>query len=187
MINTQKKTPIIEMVLVGMFAAITFIGVQYLRIAPSPPPAPFFHFGNVFLMLGAIILGAKNGSISATIAYVLFDLLNGYISSIPKIILTSIIKCLIVVVLFNIFKKFLNIYLSIIISTISSFAVGIIIEYIYNVIEAVILGSTLNAAIIAQIQSSIPSIINALIATAIVPLIYPIIIKALSIIKIHVY
>lgn len=162
---------------IGLFAAVTFVVLQFLRFPTLPPPANFIHLGNVFLMLGALLMGPTKGTISASIAYTLFDLLHGYTESIPKVILTAIIKCIIVALLFKLLRKNIKQQWAIVISTIISFIFGILADYIYVIIETMLSGSTFSAAAIVRLQDEIPAVINAAVSIIIVPILYPVIKK----------
>lgn len=169
-----------DLTLIALFAAMTFIGTQVLKIQIMPPPAGFFHFGNVFLILSALLLGGKKGAVASCIGFTLFDLLNDYAPMIPKIVLISIIKCLIISFVFNSLKTKLSQTFAIVIACALSFIFGIAVDYVYYVAESMLLGNVFKAALISGFQGVIPTIVNAIIATAIVPVLYPIFKKIMA-------
>ena len=179
MSQNQNKTSTKDITIIALFAAITFVSVQFLKI-PTTPPDGFFHLGNVFVMLGALLMGYKKGSVSAVIGLVLFDLINGYAQSIPKVIILTIIKCIIVAGLFRVLREKMNEYVAVVLATVCSFIVGIAGDYIFYVVENMLAGSIFSVAAAVAVYATIPTVTNAVISMVIVPILYPILRKILS-------
>lgn len=156
-----------SIVITAFFAAVVFLGIQSFRIPmPAAVGTPFLHFGHIFVMLAIVCLGPKRSAIAGTLGLVIFDVLNGYIHSIPNVFIGTIIKCVLVGILFESMKKKTD-------GTLKSqykFAVlcagiygvtNIILDFLWSTAELVIMGSSLEAALTAEIASIPATIINA--------------------------
>ncbi len=67
---------------VGAFAALCYIGFQFLRIdIPVGTERTAFHFGNVFLMVASLLLGGIPGGLAGAIGMTIADLTSGYVTS----------------------------------------------------------------------------------------------------------
>ena len=101
--NDRKIKTIVSM---AFFTAITFLGIQAFRIpVPAVVGTPFIHFGHVFVVLGMLLQGGRKGAVTGTVGLVIFDLLNGYVQSIPQVFVETIVKCILVGALFAWFRK----------------------------------------------------------------------------------
>lgn len=84
----QKKLTLQSLVLIGLFSAICYIALMLFKIPiPSPVGNPFIHFGNMFVILAALLFSGTIGGLSGSIGMGLFDMLNGWASSAPKTII----------------------------------------------------------------------------------------------------
>lgn len=73
-----------DLVIIGLFSALSFVAL-YLRInIPSPVGKPFLHMGNMFTILAALLFGSFVGGISGSIGMGLWDILNGYAATVYK-------------------------------------------------------------------------------------------------------
>ena len=162
--NTQNVKSI---VMTAFFAAIIFVGIQAFRIPlPAAVGTPFLHFGHIFVMLAVLTLGPKRSTIAGVLGLVIFDILNGYIHSIPSVFVTTIIKCLLVGAIFVALKKKAagnarREYLFAILCAAIYGITNIVLDFIWSTTELVIAGSSLNAALIAELTSIPATIINA--------------------------
>lgn len=75
------------MVLIGLFSALCYVALLFKIPIPSPVGRPFLHMGNMFVILAALLFSGTIGGLSGSIGMGLFDLMNGYASSVPKVIL----------------------------------------------------------------------------------------------------
>lgn len=74
--NSQKVQ---DIVVVGLFAAICYLAILIFRIPyPAPVGNPFIHFGNLFVILCALLFGGWQGGLAGAIGMGLFDLTTGY-------------------------------------------------------------------------------------------------------------
>lgn len=151
----------------AFFAAIIFLGIQSFRIPlPAAVGTPFLHFGHIFVVLAILCLGAKRSAVAGVLGLVIFDILNGYLHSIPNVFVSTIIKCLLVGTVYGILKKKAQgnsrkEY---------AYAVGcaalygvtnIVVDFIWSIGELLLLGNTLGAAVAAEITSIPATMINA--------------------------
>lgn len=75
------------MVLIGLFSALCYVALLFKIPIPSPVGKPFLHMGNMFVILAALLFSGTIGGLSGSIGMGLFDLMNGYASSVPKTLL----------------------------------------------------------------------------------------------------
>ncbi len=80
-LNSQKKITVYDIVLVGLMAALCFVGT-YLHIdIPTPLGKAMIHFGNIFCLLSGMLLGGVRGGLAAVIGSMFYDVLDpAYIS-----------------------------------------------------------------------------------------------------------
>ncbi|MBE5884098.1 MAG: ECF transporter S component [Lachnospiraceae bacterium] len=69
----------------GLLAALCYIGFAFLKIdIPVGPEKTAFHFGNVFCVLAALLLGGYWGGMAGAIGMTIADLTTAYVTSAPK-------------------------------------------------------------------------------------------------------
>jgi len=175
--NTQTKS----IVITAFFAAVVFLGIQIFRIPlPAAVGTPFLHFGHIFVMLAIICLGAKRATVAGVLGLIIFDVLNGYMHAIPNVLVSTIIKCMFVGLLYAAMKKHANgdskkEYIYAVICAVIYGITNIVVDFVWYVIELVIMGSTLSAAITAELTSIPATIINAVFTViGIAVLYYPV-------------
>lgn len=156
-----------SIVITALFAAVVFLGIQSFRIPmPAAVGTPFLHFGHIFVMLAIVCLGPKRSAIAGTLGLVIFDILNGYIHAIPNVLVSTIIKCLLVGVLFEALKKKTDSSLkaqykyAILCAGIYG-VTNILLDFLWNTVELVILGNSLEAALLTELASIPATILNA--------------------------
>ena len=151
----------------AFFAAVIFLGIQSFRIPlPAAVGTPFLHFGHIFVMLAIVCLGSRRSAVAGVLGLVIFDLLNGYIHSIPDVFVSTIIKCFLIGTVFSMLKKKAdgNIhkeYLAAIFCAALYGIVNIVIDFIWSVAGLMLLGSSLAAAFTAELTSIPATMINA--------------------------
>lgn len=156
-----------SIVITAFFTAIVFLGIQAFRIPmPAAVGTPFLHFGHIFVMLAILCLGPKKATIAGTLGLVIFDVLNGYIHAIPNVFVSTIIKCMLVGIIFETMKKktdgtLKSEYKYAVICAGIYGVTNIIVDFLWSTVELVIMGSTLEAALTAEIASIPATIINA--------------------------
>lgn len=151
----------------AFFAAIIFLGIQSFRIPlPAAVGTPFLHFGHIFVVLAIICLGAGRSAVAGVLGLVIFDILNGYLHSIPNVFVSTIIKCLLVGTVYGILKKKAQgdsrkEYACAVGCAALYGVTNIVVDFIWSVGELILLGSTFSAAVAAEITSIPATIINA--------------------------
>ncbi|MDO4336586.1 MAG: ECF transporter S component [Eubacteriales bacterium] len=154
-------------VMTAFFAAVIFLGIQSFRIPlPAAVGTPFLHFGHIFVMLAILCLGSRRSAIAGVLGLVIFDLLNGYIQSIPNVFVSTIIKCLLVGTINSLLKKLANgnakkEYACAVICAAIYGITNIVVDFIWSAAELILLGSAPAAAITAELTSIPATMINA--------------------------
>lgn len=102
----RDKADIKRLAQAGLLAALCYIGFAVFKIdIPVGPEKTAFHFGNVFCVLAALLLGGYWGGLAGAIGMTLADLTTAYVTSAPKTFLLKLCIGLIVgLVAHNIFK-----------------------------------------------------------------------------------
>ncbi len=85
--KTHSKISTRTMVLIGLFAALCYVALFFKIPIPSHVGNPFLHMGNMFVILSALLFTGTIGGLSGSIGMGLFDLMNGYASSVPKTVI----------------------------------------------------------------------------------------------------
>ena len=101
-----NKTDVSKLAQAGLLAALCYIGFAFLKIdIPVGPEKTAFHFGNVFCVLAALLLGGFWGGLAGAIGMTIGDLTTAYVTSAPKTFLLKLCIGLIVgLVAHTIFK-----------------------------------------------------------------------------------
>jgi len=170
--NTKKQTGIFDIVLVALFAAITFLGVQIFRIPlPAAVGSPFIHFGNSFVVLSVLLLGGKRGAIAGAVGLGLFDIINGYGSYAPTTIIMALMVALVVNAVFSAFKRRPRIGY-VFIAALSAGATKIVLEFVFGTVRMLLTGSQFSAAVIGAFTSLPATAINAVSTVIIVTILF---------------
>ncbi len=81
----------------GLLAALCYIGFSFFKIdIPVGPERTAFHFGNVFCVLAALLLGGYWGGLAGAVGMTIADMTTGYVTSAPKTFLLKLCIGLIV-------------------------------------------------------------------------------------------
>lgn len=90
--NTASgKADIQRLAQAGIFAALCYIGFAFLKIdIPVGPEKTAFHFGNVFCVLAALLLGGYWGGLAGAVGMTIGDLTTAYVTSAPKTFLLKL-------------------------------------------------------------------------------------------------
>lgn len=105
-VTTSKKVNVNKLAQAGLMAALCYIGFAFFKIdIPVGPEKTAFHFGNVFCVLAALLLGGYWGGLAGAIGMTIGDLTTAYVTSAPKTFLLKLCIGLIVgLVAHKIFK-----------------------------------------------------------------------------------
>ena len=82
--SNQKKFTTRKIVLIGLFAALSYVSLYFKIPIPSPVGKPFLHVGNMFVLLASLLFDGLIGGLAGSIGMGLFDVMNGYAASSPK-------------------------------------------------------------------------------------------------------
>lgn len=82
--TTVNKFSTRTIILIGLFAALSYVALIFKIPIPSPVGNPFLHLGNMFVILAALLFSGPIGGASGALGMGLFDLMNGYASSVFK-------------------------------------------------------------------------------------------------------
>lgn len=93
----KNKRIILEITLIGVLSALSYIGVMIHIPIPSPLGKPFIHLGNLIVILASLMFGGWIGGISGSVGMGLYDIIAGYdIWSIIRTIVLKLVMGLIV-------------------------------------------------------------------------------------------
>ncbi len=101
-----EKNDIRRLTMAGLLAALCYIGFAFFKVdIPVGPEKTAFHFGNVFCVLAALLLGGYWGGLAGAIGMTIGDLTTAYVTSAPKTFLLKLcIGLLVGLVAHKIFK-----------------------------------------------------------------------------------
>lgn len=96
-IAPSQKADIRLLAQAGLLAALCYIGFTFFRIDITVGPGKTaFHFGNVFCVIGALLLGGFWGGMAGAVGMTIADLTTAYVTSAPKTFLLKLCIGLIV-------------------------------------------------------------------------------------------
>lgn len=170
----QKKLDTRTLTITAMFAALCYIGFAYFRIdIPVGAEKTAFHLGNVFCVLGALLLGGLWGGLAGAVGLTIADLTSGYVTSSPKTFLLKLciglITGLVAHKIFRITQDAKNQRVSLPVATVLSCAAGMafnivadpVVGYFYKMY---VLGIPQEAADMWAKIGAVTTCVNAVIA-----------------------
>ncbi len=93
----SRKADIRRLAQAGLLAALCYIGFAFFKIdIPAGTEKASFHFGNVFCVLAALLLGGYWGGLAGAVGMTIGDLTTTYVTSAPKTFLLKLCIGLIV-------------------------------------------------------------------------------------------
>ncbi len=93
------KADVRKLTQAGLLAALCYIGFAFLKVdmpVPGSLEKTAFHFGNVFCVLAALLLGGYWGGLAGAVGMTIADLTTAYVTSAPKTFLLKLCIGLIV-------------------------------------------------------------------------------------------
>jgi uncharacterized membrane protein len=94
---TERKADVTKLAQAGLLAALCYIGFAFFKIdIPVGTEKTAFHFGNVFCVLAALLLGGYWGGLAGAVGMTIGDLTTSYVTSAPKTFVLKLIIGLIV-------------------------------------------------------------------------------------------
>lgn len=83
--NPAQKADIRRLAQAGLLAALCYIGFAFFKIdIPVGTEKTSFHFGNVFCVLAALLVGGYWGGLAGAVGMTIGDLTTAYVTSAPK-------------------------------------------------------------------------------------------------------
>ncbi len=98
-----EREKIINITFIALFAALSYIS---LLLFFFPFAQMYVHFGNLIVVLAALLVGGWQGGLAGSIGMGLFDLLNGHADSSPKTFLLKFLIGFTVGVVFKLLSSF---------------------------------------------------------------------------------
>lgn len=93
-VRRSGRADVRRLAMAGFLAALCYIGFAFFKV--DIPNGPAFHFGNVFCVLAALLLGGYWGGLAGAIGMTIGDLTTIYVTSAPKTFLLKFMIGLIV-------------------------------------------------------------------------------------------
>lgn len=94
---SKNKRLLLSITCIGVFSALSYIGVLIHIPIPSPIGKPMIHLGNLIVIIASLIFGGWIGGISGSIGMGLYDIIAGYdIWSITRTIVLKLVMGLVV-------------------------------------------------------------------------------------------
>lgn len=91
------KSDVKRLAMAGLMAALCYIGFAFFKIDLTVgPEKASFHFGNVFCVLGALLMGGYWGGLAGAVGMTIGDFTTSYVTSAPKTFLLKLCIGLIV-------------------------------------------------------------------------------------------
>lgn len=168
----SNKWTLSEIVLMGLFSALTVVGTSIRVPLPALVGNPFFHFGMPILCLAVLTLGYVKGSLAGGIGFAIFDVLNGFAAEAPYFVLESFVVGGALALAYFQFKRFKD--KSWFIPTIMIFAAisKIAMTFLKNLVVQLLMGASLGVSAAASLGTLYITVINAIAAIIIVTILY---------------
>ncbi|QTU82614.1 ECF transporter S component [Carnobacteriaceae bacterium zg-C25] len=99
----MKQQTTKNLVFTALFAALVFLATTFFKIEVAP--RTMVHMGNAMVVVSFLVLGTKYGMIASVIGLGVFDIANGYLSSIHFVILETILVVGVIGLVFNKMKR----------------------------------------------------------------------------------
>jgi len=101
--NTNKlHEKVLNITFIALFAAISYISLMLFFFPVGPM---YVHFGNLVVVVAALLVGGWQGGLAGSIGMGLYDIFNGHADSSPKTFLLKFLIGLTVGLVYNFFKK----------------------------------------------------------------------------------
>lgn len=95
--DRTNKLDVKRLAIAGLMAALCYIGFAFFKIDLTVgPEKASFHFGNVFCVLGALLIGGYWGGLAGAVGMTIGDFTTSYVTSAPKTFLLKLCIGLIV-------------------------------------------------------------------------------------------
>lgn len=173
----QKKS-VKQTVMIAFFAAMIFLGIQSFRIpVPAAIGTPFLHFAHIFVVLAILCMGGFEAACAGLVGFIIFDLLNGYASSIPNVLFSTLVNCLTVGVAYSYLEEKAGSdrkkrWLAAVKAAVLYGILNILIDLAWNTYSMVMLGSKSFPALLTAIASVPATVVNSIFTVIGVSILY---------------
>lgn len=158
--NTHQK--VLDITFIALFAALCYIALTVFFFPVGPM---YIHFGNLIVVVAALLVGGWQGGLAGSVGMGLYDILNGHADSSPKTFLLKFLIGLTVGIVYNLLKnKIKQKTVAAFLGAFCGMLVNIVGEVLWKIFQYYIAGSTFNAAVTTSILSQGSTLINAGIA-----------------------
>lgn len=165
----KKTISIRSIVLVALFAALTFLGTT---IKIPVPTGGFIHLGNSILLLAVLLIGYKKGALAGGLGFAIFDILNGYVTEAPYFIFESFIVGGAAALMILLFRNKVDSIGKILTVAIVTGIVKIIMTQLKNTAMLLLAGSNLSLAFTGALTKLPATIVNVISTVIIVTVVY---------------
>ena len=179
----SEKKPVDAKVIAqaALCAALCYVGATFIKIdIPVGTERTMFHFGNVFCVLAALLIGGTWGGLAGAVGMTISDLTTAYVTSAPKTFLLKLCIGLIVgLVAHKVFKlakegfPAKRLPVAVVVSCIAGMAFNVvadpIVGYFY---KTYLLGTPQELAKALAKINSITTLVNAIIAVIVASVVY---------------
>ncbi|MDO5403446.1 MAG: ECF transporter S component [Eubacteriales bacterium] len=84
-IDSKRSKAVMVLTQAALCAALCYIGATFIKIdIPVGTEKTMFHFGNVFCVLAALLVGGVWGGLAGSVGMTISDLTTAYVTSAPK-------------------------------------------------------------------------------------------------------
>lgn len=165
----HKQSSIQSIILVALFAALTFIGTS---IKIPLPTGAFAHLGNAILLLAVLLLGYQKGALAGGIGFALFDIMNGFALEAPYFVLESFIVGGAAYLAFSLFHQNLDSVHKLITVCLTAGIAKIMMTQLKNTALNLIAGTDLPVAFTGALVKLPATMINVVTTVLIVTIVY---------------
>lgn len=170
--NNKKKFTVRDLAMIGVMAAIVFIGNQIqLPKIPTPLGPTRIHIGNVMCILAGLLFGAVPGGLASGIGGALYDLMDPFYAK--EFWITFILKFIMGWIAGFIANKGTKTKVKVIIAAVIG-ALGYVVAYLGKtvIVEYLVMGNPWQTVVGVLITKGTASLINALLAMVISVVLY---------------
>lgn len=165
----NKSYSTTSIVLVALFAALTFIGTT---IKIPLPTGAFIHLGNSVLLISVLLLGYKRGALAGGLGFALFDIFNGFAAEAPYFFIESFIVGGVAALVVCFFHHDINRVSKLVTIGIITGIAKLVMTQLKNTMMLVLSGADVSFAFLVALEKLPATIINVISTTIIVILVY---------------
>lgn len=158
----SEHSKLLDITFISLFAALSYIALAVFFFPLGPM---FIHFGNLIVVVAALLIGGWQGGLSGAIGMGLYDILNGHADSSPKTLLLKFLIGFTVGAVFTFLKKRLKSRtVAAAIGAVCGMIVNLVGETLWKTVQYTLAGSKPTAAFITAVLSQGSTLINAIVA-----------------------